>query len=837
MKKVLSLALSLVVGLLTIGTFQTINPIKQSNAAVYGEGNGFYFGTSGITNSAGNNKTNTSVIYFGGHPWYLAGTQSPGTLNNSHRYLNLLAVSSTDYPGGPTTTPLSVQFCPMQGGPSEVDTGGLPRSSQVCNTTDGYSSATYRYKDSTISNEMQKVFNALSIQDKKLVFPRTIGTKSNNNSVNLTAVPVYALSSEEYTTIRGQTSAATSGASGYISDYDTDYWGRTNSGTSNDSSQYFPAVVFPATTPSGLTKSNVWFTSGVRPDLTITQWIFPSLAGYKYNNVSDNSIVTKATLIPSTAKGLSNPIVLTAIAENSSGQNLIGEVTSTIASYEWNPDDSQNSIVNFTATFTPFTGADAINANRLAAGFFDDDNVLQYYTVFHSDLSGTIGATAVSGSMIVPPKNEVISKNLQLKLWAEHVSEPSEKVFDYTTEPKEPQLTNLPDPSASIDYINERFINFVSPGRYASNIVGMSTHNQCTNPFLVDNPSDGWFDISSSNQPIKDSRWLGSIFNDEYNATNTIQVRRCSTNFSEGNSANVQNLVIPPRPAAPPTISLTASAGIDYLNNPSDFSRIEPVNSNMEYKTSASGTWTSLTGISGTVKEGLAPGTYTFRQKSTSASFASLTTSVIITRTNTPLEDGYGCKIGNSFDRSKTTQEQCFDAGGVEELMPDPDKPDKPSKIYRSVKFNSNGISKKVPNKKVESGHKIGKLTTLSRKNYSFKGWWTKKSGGSKISANTKITKNVTFYARWEMTEKYKISLQQKKCKTTFRYYVDIKNQPSVFSKIKVVSANQKCIIITKSKKVGRNTWDYAYFSKHKGWIYKGYRDYFKRIGLKIVIL
>jgi uncharacterized repeat protein (TIGR02543 family) len=72
-------------------------------------------------------------------------------------------------------------------------------------------------------------------------------------------------------------------------------------------------------------------------------------------------------------------------------------------------------------------------------------------------------------------------------------------------------------------------------------------------------------------------------------------------------------------------------------------------------------------------------------------------------------------------------------------------------KIYK-VKFNANKGKVKIKSKKVRSGTKYGKLPTPKRKGYKFKGWYTKKTGGSRIKANTKLKKlkNHTLYAHWK---------------------------------------------------------------------------------------
>jgi uncharacterized repeat protein (TIGR02543 family) len=53
--------------------------------------------------------------------------------------------------------------------------------------------------------------------------------------------------------------------------------------------------------------------------------------------------------------------------------------------------------------------------------------------------------------------------------------------------------------------------------------------------------------------------------------------------------------------------------------------------------------------------------------------------------------------------------------------------------------------------KKVKPYAKLGKLKTPKRAGYTFKGWYTKKSGGTKIKASTWMyAQNVTYYAQWK---------------------------------------------------------------------------------------
>ena len=79
------------------------------------------------------------------------------------------------------------------------------------------------------------------------------------------------------------------------------------------------------------------------------------------------------------------------------------------------------------------------------------------------------------------------------------------------------------------------------------------------------------------------------------------------------------------------------------------------------------------------------------------------------------------------------------------------------NKVYAAsginVTFNANGgkIGTKTTKViKVTKGKKVGKLPAAKRSGYSFKGWYTAKSGGKKISTSTKILKRITYYAQWK---------------------------------------------------------------------------------------
>jgi len=78
------------------------------------------------------------------------------------------------------------------------------------------------------------------------------------------------------------------------------------------------------------------------------------------------------------------------------------------------------------------------------------------------------------------------------------------------------------------------------------------------------------------------------------------------------------------------------------------------------------------------------------------------------------------------------------------------------------VTWNGNGGkigSKTTISTNIKKGAKIGKLpSTPKRMGYKFTGWYTAKSGGTKITKNTKVSKKVTYYARWtKITESSKL--------------------------------------------------------------------------------
>ena len=79
-----------------------------------------------------------------------------------------------------------------------------------------------------------------------------------------------------------------------------------------------------------------------------------------------------------------------------------------------------------------------------------------------------------------------------------------------------------------------------------------------------------------------------------------------------------------------------------------------------------------------------------------------------------------------------------------------------------NVKFNPNGgaIGGQSGNVHVQEGKAIGTLPRATRWGYKLKGWYTAKSGGTKLTTKTKIKKNTTYYAQWT-ANKYKIKFNK----------------------------------------------------------------------------
>lgn len=68
-----------------------------------------------------------------------------------------------------------------------------------------------------------------------------------------------------------------------------------------------------------------------------------------------------------------------------------------------------------------------------------------------------------------------------------------------------------------------------------------------------------------------------------------------------------------------------------------------------------------------------------------------------------------------------------------------------------TAKFNANGGTPSETSITTDYGSKLGTLPSATRQGYTFMGWYTNVSGGSKISSNTTMPLNgATYYAHWD---------------------------------------------------------------------------------------
>lgn len=78
-----------------------------------------------------------------------------------------------------------------------------------------------------------------------------------------------------------------------------------------------------------------------------------------------------------------------------------------------------------------------------------------------------------------------------------------------------------------------------------------------------------------------------------------------------------------------------------------------------------------------------------------------------------------------------------------------------------TLTFNANGGSVSTASKVVASGAQYGTLPTPTRTGYTFAGWYTAASGGTKIATTTVMgASNVTVYARWTANTNTKVTVR-----------------------------------------------------------------------------
>lgn len=67
----------------------------------------------------------------------------------------------------------------------------------------------------------------------------------------------------------------------------------------------------------------------------------------------------------------------------------------------------------------------------------------------------------------------------------------------------------------------------------------------------------------------------------------------------------------------------------------------------------------------------------------------------------------------------------------------------------KCIKFNANGGTVSATDRYLTNGDALGTLPTPTRTGYTFEGWYTAASGGTKLAATTTVSANTTCYAHW----------------------------------------------------------------------------------------
>lgn len=138
---------------------------------------------------------------------------------------------------------------------------------------------------------------------------------------------------------------------------------------------------------------------------------------------------------------------------------------------------------------------------------------------------------------------------------------------------------------------------------------------------------------------------------------------------------------------------------------------------------------------------------------------------------------------------------------------------DMKASVSLKITYNVNGgskLSSKNKTKQVTYGSKYGTLVTPKRQGYTFVGWYTKKSGGTKITKNStvKITKATTLYARWKKVTVKKAakpvlkSTKARQLRISFRKISGVKGYQIRYStSSKFTKKTTRTITLTKTSK------------------------------------
>ena len=123
------------------------------------------------------------------------------------------------------------------------------------------------------------------------------------------------------------------------------------------------------------------------------------------------------------------------------------------------------------------------------------------------------------------------------------------------------------------------------------------------------------------------------------------------------------------------------------------------------------------------------------------------------------------------------------------------------------VTFDANGGTVNIKTFQAIYGSAFGALPSPTRKGYTFSGWYTQKTGGTKITASTTVTQteDITLYARWKKVTTAKASISKVSSSKSGRLNITVKTVKGasgyqiICATDKALKTNKKSTIVSKN--------------------------------------
>ena len=106
-------------------------------------------------------------------------------------------------------------------------------------------------------------------------------------------------------------------------------------------------------------------------------------------------------------------------------------------------------------------------------------------------------------------------------------------------------------------------------------------------------------------------------------------------------------------------------------------------------------------------------------------------------------------KTGYTFSKWKASDNTLYSAGGSYTKNEATTLTAQWTANKYTLTYNANGGTCSTASKSVTYGSAYGTLATPTRTGYTFKGWYTTKTGSTKVTSSTTCTGNATIYAQW----------------------------------------------------------------------------------------